>query len=133
MTITMNDSQIKTISELKKFLQSTCKVAFQRQSQAEAYVWIKKVLKRFQYFRLKRLEKGIVQDYIKHMTRYSKSQVTRLIAAFFKTEDIQPLAGKRYQFPTKYSQQELQLLAMTDELHGFPNAASLKYTLGSLS
>ncbi|MBI3443213.1 DDE-type integrase/transposase/recombinase [Candidatus Woesebacteria bacterium] len=129
----MNDSQIRTIQELKKFLQSTCKMTFQRQSQAEAYNWIKKVLKRFQYFRLKKLEKGMVQGYIKHMTRYSKSQVTRLIAAFFETEDIRPLAGRRYQFPTKYSQEELRLLARTDELHGFPNAASLKYTLGSLS
>ena len=112
--MTMNDSQIKTIPELKKFIQSACKMSFQRQSQADAYVWIKKVLKRFKYFRLKKLEKGIVQDYIKHMTRYSKSQVTRLIAAFFETEDIQPLAGKRYQFPTKYSREELQLLAKTD-------------------
>ena len=133
MTITMNDSQIKTILELKKFLQSTCQMSFQRRSQAEAYEWIKKVLKRFKYFRLKKLEKGSVQDYIKHLTRYSPSQITRLIAAFFETEDIQPLKGKRNKFPVKYLPEELQLLAQTDELHGFPKAAALKYPLGALA
>ncbi|HLD69821.1 MAG TPA: hypothetical protein VJA17_03560, partial [Candidatus Omnitrophota bacterium] len=122
----MNDSQIKTIQELKKFLQSTCKVAFERQSQAEAYDWIKRILKRFRYYRLKKLEKGIVQDYIKRMTRYSQSQITRLIATFFETEDIQPFVGYRRRFPIKYPKDELALLAQTDELHGFPNAASLK-------
>ena len=129
----MNDSQIKTIAELKKFLQSTSKIFFQRRSQGESYYWMKKVLKRFKYFRLKKLEKGIVQDYIKHMTRYSQSQITRLIAAFFETEDIQPLKGQRNKFPTIYSPEELHLLASTDELHGFPNAGSLKYTLGALA
>jgi hypothetical protein len=133
MTITMNDSQIKTIQDLKKFLQSTYKMLFQRQSQAGAYDWIKKVLKRFKYIGLKKLEKGVVQDYIRHMTRYSQSQITRLIATFFQTQNIQPLKGKRNKFPVKYLHEELQLLAQTDELHGFPNAASLKYTLGALA
>ena len=128
----MNDSQIKTIAEIKKFLQSTSRIFFQRRSQDEAYAWIKKVLKRFKYFRLKKLAKGIVRDYIKHRTRYSQSQITRLLAAFFETEDIQPLKGQRNGFPTIYSPEELHRLASTDELHGFPNAASLKYTLGAL-
>ena len=129
----MNDSQIKTIAELKKFLQSAHQISFKRRSQNEAYEWIKKILKRFEYFRLKKLEKGVVQDYIKHMTRYSQSQITRLIAVFFETEDIRPLKGVRNRFPTIYSKKELEVLAKTDELHGFPNAASLKYTLTSMA
>ena len=67
------------------------------------------------------------------MTRYSQSQITRLISAFFETADIQPLKGQRNKFPMIYSPEELHLLASTDELHGFPNAASLKYTLGALA
>ena len=129
----MNDSQIKTLAELKEFLQSTSRIFFQRQSQSETYDWIKKVLKRFQYFQLKKLEKGLVQDYIRHMTRYSQSQVTRLISLFFETEDIQFSTSQRNKFPTKYSKEELGILAQTDELHGFPNAVSLKYILASMA
>ena len=129
----MNDSQIKTIAGLKEFLQSTSKIFFQRQSQSETYDWVKKVLKRFKYFGLKKLEKGLVQDYIRRMTRYSQSQITRLIAVFFETEDIQSSTGQRNKFPTKYSQEELGILARTDELHGFPNAVSLKYILASMA
>ena len=129
----MNDSQIKTLAELKEFLQSTSRIFFRRQSQSEAYNWIKKVLKRFQYSQLKKLEKGLVQDYIRRMTRYSQSQITRLISVFFETEDIQFSTSQRNKFPTKYSKEELEILARTDELHGFPNAVSLKYILASMA
>ena len=128
----MNDSQIKTITELRKFLQSAGRMSFERLSQTEAYEWIKKALKRFKYFQLKKLEKGSVQDYIKHLTRYSPSQITRLIASFFETEDIQPLKGKRNKFPVKYLPEELQLLAQTNELHGDKNGVQVVYHINTI-
>lgn len=129
----MNDSLIKTIDDLKRFLQSAVSICFKRKSQQESYAWIKRVLKRFRYFQMNKIEKGVVRDYISLMTRYSQSQITRLIAVFFETEDIQPFSGYRRKFPIKYLKDDLMLLARTDELHGFPNAASLKYTLQSLA
>ena len=120
MTITMNDSLIKTINELKQFLQSATSICFKSKSQKESYAWIKKVLKRFRYFQMNKIEKGVVRDYIGLMTRYSQSQITRLIAVFFETEDIQPFSGYRRKFPIKYLKDDLVLLAQTDELHGFP-------------
>jgi predicted transcriptional regulator len=54
----------------------------------ERYYWIEEVLIRFRYHILKRDERGVIRQYIKKVTGYSRSQVSRLIAEYKKTGQL---------------------------------------------
>ena len=44
------------------------------------YGWIEQVLRRFEYRRLGRADKGAVLAYLQHLSGYSRAQATRLVA-----------------------------------------------------
>jgi len=48
----------------------------------ERYYCIEEVLMRFRYYVLKRDEKGVIRQYIKKVTGYSRSEVSRLLAEY---------------------------------------------------
>jgi len=83
MTITMNDSNLNTINDLKDFLNAANKgISFKRQNQSETYTWIQDTLVKFQYISLNKFEKGIIKQYISLMSQYSRSQITRFIKMY---------------------------------------------------
>jgi len=132
MTITMNDSQLLTIQEVKDFLEKADKISYSRGSKVskgESYKWIENVLKRFTYERLKKEEKGVIYRYVKKITGYSKAQLYRLILQYSVNRRIEITEYARNTFPSSYSEADISLLAHTDELHDYPNGASLKHTL----
>ncbi|MBN2186753.1 MAG: hypothetical protein JW732_04795 [Dehalococcoidia bacterium] len=55
---------------------------FRALSVGEKYDWIEEVLIRCSYHRLKRAEKGVIRRYVKRITGYSRSQMSRLIAEY---------------------------------------------------
>ena len=59
MTITMIDSGVSGIEEIKELLKSTEGVEFKRKDRIETYTWIKKRLAEFRYLGLSKKEKGI--------------------------------------------------------------------------
>src|ERR1019366_2917736 len=118
MTITMDDSQIKTLEQIRLVLGSSQELEFKGTNQAERYVWIEEVLARFDYFRLGKKGKGQVKSYLERMTGISRAQVTRLVSRQFKVGSIKPLWGRCNRFTTKYTAIDHELLAQTDNLHG---------------
>jgi len=84
------------------------------------------VLIRFQYHLLKRDEKGVIRRYIRKVTGYSRSQVSRLIAEYKRTGQLKKMEDRRHRFPRRYSASEVELLARTDELHGWLSGAATK-------
>lgn len=130
----MNDSNLNTINDLIAFLNATkhC-IIFQRQDQSEAYRWILDTLIKFEYIALNKFEKGIVKQYIVLMTKYSRSQITRFIKLYHDHGDVYVQKYERNVFAIKYSKDEMRLLAQMDELHGFPNAFSIKSRLHILA
>ena len=72
MNISMDDSRIVNISELKAFLTSSKKMVLKMETTDEKYKFINKVIKRFKYRRLSRKEKHIVLVYLKKVTGYKK-------------------------------------------------------------
>jgi hypothetical protein len=130
MIIQMNDSKINTIEEVKEFLKSSEKVEFTITNQQEAYDWTKKVLIKFGYLgRLTKKEKGVLKRYIKHITGYSRAQVTRLIRQYRKQGYIKNRQQRRNTFSKKYTDKDIHLLAYTDRIHKYPNGAALKNIL----
>ena len=122
----MNDGQLQTVEQVRQFLEGSEAVDFRGLTAKEKYYWIEEVLIRFRYHRLKRAEKGVIRQYIKKVTGYSRSQVSRLIAEYKGTGRLRRTEYRRHRFPRKYSPSEVQLLARTDELHEWLSGPATK-------
>jgi transposase InsO family protein/predicted DNA-binding transcriptional regulator AlpA len=129
MTITMNDSPLKTIEELKRFLKSSTLLAFKGQKRSEIYEWVEDTIIKFDYHALLKKDKRIVKEYLEKITGYSRAQVTRLIAKQRRTGKVTITKCNRHIFPKVYSDKDIWLLAKTDELHDFPNGVTVKRIL----
>jgi hypothetical protein len=84
------------------------------------------VLIRFKYHLLKRDERGVIRRYVAKVTGYSRSQVSRLIAEYKRTGRLKKTEYRRHRFPLKYTPSEIELLASTDELHGWLSGPTTK-------
>jgi len=125
----MNDSQLSSIIEVKRFLKESDVIEFKKRFRKEAYQWIEETLERFDYLYLCKKEKGLIKRYIEKVTGYSRPQVTRQIKEYRETGRVRLKKYKRNKFERKYSSKDIRLLAKTAELHDYPNGASLKKTL----
>lgn len=118
MTITMNDTQITTMEQVKQILKSPQAIAFKGIRREQIYRWIESVLKRFKYFELNRKDKGLVKSYLQRLSGLSRAQTTRLVLKFLLEGAILPSRGRRNRFPAKYTNADKALLALTDNAHG---------------
>ena len=99
MTITMNDSHMISIAQIKEFAKLTEDIVFKANSREEKYEWIEEVLIRFKYFSLNKKSKSIVKSYMIRMTGFSDAQITRLVAKKKRTGKM-PSSKKIFR-PTK--------------------------------
>lgn len=125
----MNDSPLKTIEELRKFLKSSTLLSFKGQKRDEIYEWVEDTIIKFDYHVLGKKDKGIVKKYLEKITGLSRAQVTRLIGKQRKTGRVTIEKSNHRIFPKIYSDQDIWLLATTDELHDFPNGVMIKKIL----
>lgn len=118
MTIDMYDERFVTIAQLELFTSASHGVNFVGRTRKEKYVWTEKLLSRFFYFTLRKRDKTTVRKYIMKMTGYEDAQVTRLIRKKKKTHHITPSSRETCSsFPTKYTTDDVALLARTDNAH----------------
>jgi hypothetical protein len=117
MTITMDDSDLKTIANIKRFLRGSARIKLKATSRREKYSWINATLAKFKYSRQRKKDKSIIKNYMLCMTGFSDAQMTRLIARNRTQGRIAPQAGSRHSFPRWYTKLDVELLAETDNLH----------------
>jgi len=122
----MNDGKLQTVEQVRQFLEGSEALEFRGLKAEERYYWIETTLVRFSYIRLKKAEKGVIRQYIKKVTGYSRSQVSRLIAEYKRTGRLKKTEYRRHRFPRKYTLSEVGLLARTDELHGWLSGPATK-------
>jgi transposase InsO family protein len=115
----MNDEQLRTLNQVKDFLEGSPTIEFKGLIASEKYKWIEEVLTRFRYQKLHKEGKGLIKRYILKVTGYSRAQLTRLISLYLQSGKVQPAQYQRHRFPQKYSAEDVALLAKTDELHGW--------------
>jgi hypothetical protein len=83
MKAIMNIENLTTIEEFEHFIQGNQAVAFTvLGDKNERYQFIQKTLIRFRYITLKKPDKGIVNQYLKKVTGYSRQQLTRLMKQY---------------------------------------------------
>jgi hypothetical protein len=118
MTITMNDSQIKTLKHMQQTLRSTAALTFKSLTRRDKYAWIAKTLQRFRYRALQKKDRGLVRSYLQHMTGLSRAQTTRLLTLWMSQAHlkIHP-AQHRHKFASAYTRADRLLLVETDNAH----------------
>ena len=120
MVIDMNESKVRTVQQVREFLQGTRDVEFLPHGDDEArYGHIGDVVRRLGYGRLRRADRGQVQRYLGVTTGYASAQIKRLVA---RALSGQPLV-KRYAAPAqafarRYSNADIALLARVDREFG---------------
>jgi transposase InsO family protein len=131
MVIDMNDAKLKTLPQLKAFLEGSTEVEFQPGGDDLArYEHIGAVLRRFDYGRLRRTDKGLVRCYLAHTTGYSRAQLTRLIErALAAAPLVKRYRGPARGFARRYTEADVALLAHTDTLHGTLSGPATKRLL----
>ena len=123
MVINMDESKLSTIAQLREFLAGTLEVSFsgvQGDSDAQRYAHISRVLKRLDYRRLGKPERGVVLAYLRRTSGFSRAQLTRLVARWIENRLAAIPLAKRYAAPTvpfarKYTSADIALLAQMDQ------------------
>jgi len=114
----MNSENIISIEEIKDFLTGTRVVSFEIPGGPDArYGWIEAALVRLAYWSLKRAEKGLVIRYLMKVSGYSRQQVTRLIKQYRVSGRVRRNQRTVAGFSTKYTPEDVKLLAELDDLH----------------
>lgn len=85
---------------------------------SEKYIWVEATLTRFRYFSINKRAKSEVRKYIAMVTRYSSSQITRLILKKKQTGKVRRSEASRNRFKRKYGASDIALLLHTDNTHG---------------
>lgn len=114
--ITMNDSELNSPKAIKAFLGGTDKLKFSVPKPMR-YEWMAGTLKRTNYFKLTKKDKGPVREYMELMTGYSWSQLKRLIAQYKEKQWIGQCRAPRNTFTKRYTHADVCLLAQTDTAH----------------
>ena len=117
----MNETRLCTIEQIEQFLSACTQIEFSKSGDdSERYEHISRVLKRFDYPRRTKRERGVLLRYLQLTSSYSRAQITRLIAQWHANRlDVVPLA-KRYcapaaPFARKYTHSDIERLVEMDK------------------
>lgn len=125
----MDDTQVTTLEQVRRVLDSPEALTFKGASREERYAWIEAVLNRFRYFTLAKKAKGTIKAYLCRMSGISRAQVTRLTAKKLRVGTIKPSYEGCHRIAAKYTIFDHELLAATDNLHGRMSGPATKRLL----
>lgn len=120
MVIDMDESRLRTIAQIQAFLDGSDEIGFSPHAgDEERYAHISRVLKRFDYPRRKRSERGVLLAYLRRTSDYSRAQLTRLIERWTNNRLAAIPLAKRYATPSapfarKYTAADIALLVQMD-------------------
>jgi hypothetical protein len=121
MVINMNEERLGTIEQIEQFLSASAPIEFSASGgDSERYGHISRVLKRFDYPRRGKRERGILLRYLQHTSGYSRAQVTRLVTRWQRNRLAEVPLVKRYgrpaaPFARKYTPADIALLVEMDK------------------
>jgi hypothetical protein len=118
MKTIMNDSHIKTLEQVHQFLEGTAAMELCIDAKEDRYTWMQTTLVRFHYLQLSKADKGLILSFLQKVSGYSRIQIKRLVRQYCKTGHIRRCQCTRKGFSRKYTDEDIRLLARTDELHG---------------
>ena len=126
MTVTMTNSTVLSLTEIKDFIISSHSLQFEPLSVAERNDWIQQVLMRHKYLKCSKKDKTLIRKYIAKMTGLSKAQITRLIDEYKTRGTLKTKKHKRNSFENIYTKADIELLAKIDNLNERLSGAATK-------
>jgi transposase InsO family protein len=116
MVIDMNEALVRTLEQVRLVVAGTQALEFRRAEDDEGrYGWIEQVLRRFEYKRLGRADKGAVLAYLQRLSGYSRAQVTRLVSRWVKGKRlVKEYRAPEQAFARRYTAADVALLAEVD-------------------
>ena len=120
MVIDMNETQVRTLEQVRQVLQGTEALQFERpEGNAGRYAWIDLVLKRFGYRQLLRQDRGDVLAYVQRLSGFSRAQVTRLVSRWVAGKSlVKRYRAPEHAFARRYTAIDVALLAEVDRAMG---------------
>ena len=131
MVIDMNLLKLKTIAQLRQFLDSTQALEFATLADTTAcYAHVAQTIQRLSYASLSRADRSVVLRYLERTSGYSSAQVKRLVCRVLHGEVLQ----RRYVAPTtayakRFTDQDIALLAQTDRAFDTLSGAATTHVL----
>lgn len=118
MHITMDDSRLTTIAQLRDFLKASQGMAVSSEETdiEEKYSCIDKTIDRLVYHVLNKKDKKVVVNYLRKITSYKHTQLFRLINRAEKG-NLKRVPYRRIHPHRIYTSRDIKLLEKTDELH----------------
>lgn len=129
MTIIMKNIVIKTVEEMRKFIEGSEQVDFEMPSREEKYTFISNTLLCSKYKKLRKKDRGTVKVFLAKVTGYEDKQMKRLIKEW-KRDGLR--YSKRRAVGASvciYKPVDIDLLIKTDILHRTPNGLTTKAIL----
>ncbi len=105
------------LESMAGFVESAAAVEFTPQSRKEAYETVQTVLLKQDYVGRRKKERGLIRAFLGKVTGFSPAQLTRLIARYRETGRV-GASSRRHRFPSKYTAEDVALLAEVDRAHG---------------
>ena len=120
MVIDMNEAQVRTLEQVRLVVAGTQALEFRRAEEDEGrYGWIEQVLRRFEYRRLGRADKGAVLAYLQRLSGYSRAQLTRLVSRWMNGKPlVKNYRRPEHAFARRYTAADVALLAEVDRAMG---------------
>src|SRR6516225_4789103 len=113
----MQNAENLSHEQIREFLRSSRKIEFAGCRRAEVYAWVERTLAAQGYGSLGKTERGLIRAYAEKVTGLSASQMTRPIRAYLDTGGVREQPYQRHQFATRYTDQDIALLAEVDRVH----------------
>ena len=117
LKISVQDGERLGLERIRAFLEGSEELQFEAQDRAERCQWVERTLVEQEYAQLGRKGKGLVRKYLAKLTGLGRAQLTRLIAQYRETGKVHAKPYRRRRFATRYSGQDIALLAEIDEAH----------------
>ena len=120
MIVDIGTRRLRTIAQLRAFVEGNEAVDFQPRDRDEAYGFVRDTLERFGYGRLGRRDRGVVLRFLVAATGFSRQQMERLVRQWRDTGDVRDRRGgnRGRPFRRRYTPADVRLLADVDEAYG---------------
>jgi transposase InsO family protein len=117
LTTSVHEAEKLNLDQIGAFLKASADIRFEGKNRKQVYGWVERLLRQQHYQEQGRKGRGLLRRYIAKMTGLSRAQVTRLIARYRASGEVQATAYRRHRFPQRYTRSDIALLASVDEAH----------------
>ena len=117
VNIRMVRAEALSLAAMGRFVLASEEIRFEAEDRQQLYNWVAQVLIGQSYALLGKAARGLVRRYIEKMTGLSRAQVTRLIALYTASGQVQMTVYRRRRFAQLYTWADIELLASVDEAH----------------